>query len=216
MERLQTKVLRSMPRPGASSLPSIDVSRQVVTLQRITIAWMCVECGVAIFSAWRAHSLALLAFGADSLVELLSALVVILQFTARFRIAPRRAARIAAVLLVVLAGVVTALSITALAARVEPQASIGGIAVTLAALVIMPALSRAKREAAHVTGDRALAADAVQSATCAYLAAITLLGLFINAAFHIWWIDPLAALAAVPILCIEAKRAARGSSCACC
>ena len=76
--------------------------------------------------------------------------------------------------------------------------------------------SRAKREAAQVTGESALAADAVQSATCAYLAAITLLGLFINALFHIWWVDPAAGLAAVPILCMEAKRAMGGNSCGCC
>ena len=64
-------MLRSMPTTGASSYQAADVTRRVVTLQRITIAWMCVECGVAVCSAWRAHSVALLAFGADSFVNCL-------------------------------------------------------------------------------------------------------------------------------------------------
>jgi divalent metal cation (Fe/Co/Zn/Cd) transporter len=64
----------------------------------------------------------------------------------------------------------------------------------------MPILSRAKRRNANLTGNRALAADAVQSATCAYLAGLTLLGLALNATLHIRWVDPLAALIAIPII----------------
>ena len=63
---------------------------------------------------------------------------------------------------------------------------------------------------------RALAADAVQSATCAYLAGLTLLGLVLNATLHIRWVDPLAALVAIPIIVVEARRALRGEACGCC
>jgi divalent metal cation (Fe/Co/Zn/Cd) transporter len=68
---------------------------------------------------------------------------------------------------------------------------------------------------ARATGNRALAADAVQSATCAYLAAITLSGLAVNALFHIRWIDSVAAFAALLILVIEGRKATRGENCGC-
>ena len=80
----------------------------------------------------------------------------------------------------------------------------------------MPVLSGAKRKLAHDINNRALAADAVQSATCAYLAAMTLAGLGLSALFHISWMDNLAALAAVPILFLEARKALRGDPCGCC
>jgi divalent metal cation (Fe/Co/Zn/Cd) transporter len=80
----------------------------------------------------------------------------------------------------------------------------------------MPMLAWAKRKAAQRTNNRALAADAVQSATCAYLAAITLIGLAINAIWHIHWVDSAAALLALPILIVEGRRALRGESCGCC
>jgi divalent metal cation (Fe/Co/Zn/Cd) transporter len=73
-----------------------------------------------------------------------------------------------------------------------------------------------KRNTAEQTRNRALRADAVQSATCAYLAAVTMGGLLFRWAFGIHWLDQAAALIAVPILIIEAKRARKGQSCACC
>ncbi len=191
-------------------------SRLIVRLQLMTLAWMLIECSVAIASAAKAHSPALLAFGTDSFVELLSALVVMLQFAPWFTLSPRRAARFAGILLSVLAVAVALLSTTALVTHARPDASPSGIAITVAALLLMPVLSRAKRKAARATGNRALAADAVQSATCAYLAAVTLIGLTLNAAFGIRWIDLVAALVAVPILALEAKRALQGEPCSCC
>jgi divalent metal cation (Fe/Co/Zn/Cd) transporter len=80
----------------------------------------------------------------------------------------------------------------------------------------MPLLAWEKRKLARRTGNSALAADAVQSATCAYLALITLAGLALNAIFHVPWFDPIAALAAIPILLYEANQARRGQTCACC
>ena len=188
----------------------------IVRLQLITIGWMIIESGVAAASAWKAHSPALVAFGADSFVELLSGLVVLLQFTSWFTLRPSVAARVAGILLFVLAAIVTAVAAVSLVTKQRPEASWGGMIITVAALLVMPWLSRAKRKAAQRSGNRALAADAVQSATCSYLAAITLVGLTCNALFRIGWLDPVAALLAVPVLCIEAKRAIRGDSCGCC
>ena len=191
-------------------------SRMVFWLQAVTLAWMLVECGVSIYAAKIAHSAALLAFGSDSFVELLSASVVLAQWTPRISIAERRASRLASGLLFLLAVLVAGIAVMSLVLRVRPEASGLGMAITIAALLAMPALAWLKRREARRSGNRALAADAVQSATCAYLALITLVGLAVNAIFHIVWIDSVAALVAVPILIHEGRMAWRGQSCACC
>ena len=177
---------------------------------------MMAECGVSLEAAATAHSVALLTFGADSFVELLSAAVALMSFLPGFPLTRERASRWAGFLLFGLAGVVAVAAVAALAVAIRPETSPAGIAITVAALVAMPGLAWLKRRTAKKTGNRALAADAVQSATCAYLAGVTLLGLGINAALHIGWIDSLAALAAIPILVIEGRRALRGESCGCC
>jgi len=187
----------------------------IAWLQGITLAWMLVECGISLYGAATAHSPALLAFGADSFVELLSATVVLLAIVPSFPLTKDRAARLAGILLFVLAGVVALFAILSLVYRVKAETSCSGIVITLAALVVMPILAWAKRRTAQRINNRALAADAVQSATCAYLAAITLAGLAINAIWHIHWVDAAAAFLALPILIIEGQRALRGESCCC-
>lgn len=190
--------------------------KPVLWLQTITLAWMLIELGVSVYAAIAAHSPALLAFGSDSLVELLSATVVLLQWVPSFRLSEHRAGRIAGALLFVLSFVIAAIALAAFVLKLQPEPSPAGIAITLAALVAMPILAAFKRREARRTGNAALAADAVQSATCAYLALITLAGLALNAAFHLPWFDPLAALAAIPLLLREARSAWRGHPCACC
>jgi divalent metal cation (Fe/Co/Zn/Cd) transporter len=158
----------------------------------------------------------MLAFGSDSLVELLSAAVVLLQWVPGVSISERRASRAAGALLFALAFVVAATAVAALALRLRAEASGAGIGITLAALIAMPVLAYLKRREARRGGNAALAADAVQSATCAYIALITLAGLAVNAAFHIGWFDAVAALAAVPILANEGRSAWQGHACKCC
>jgi divalent metal cation (Fe/Co/Zn/Cd) transporter len=189
---------------------------RVLWLQGITLAWMLVECGVSAYAAATAHSPALLAFGSDSLIELLSATVVLLQWIPGVTLSERRASRTAGVLLIVLAVIVAAISLMSLAMHWRPETSRAGIAITLAALIAMPVLALLKRREARRSNNAALAADAVQSATCAYLALITLAGLAVNAAFHIAWFDCLAALVAVPVLLKEGRSAWEGEACACC
>lgn len=196
--------------------PASSTSQTAFWLQVITLAWMLVELGVAAWSAITAHSPAMLAFASDSLVELLSASVVLAQWLPAVRISERSAARAAGTLLYVLAAVVAAVALGSLALHVHPEASCAGIAITIAALVAMPVLAALKRREARRTGNAALAADAVQSATCAWLALTALAGVGINAAFHIAWFDPLAALAAVPLLLREARAARQGHTCGCC
>jgi len=188
----------------------------VLWIQGVTLAWMLVEFGVSGYSALTAHSPAMLAFGSDSLVELLSAAVVLLQWIPGMAISERRASRIAGALLFVLALVVAAIAVASLALRLRPATSYLGIAITTAALIAMPVLAFFKRREARRSKNAALAADAVQSATCAYLALIALAGLAINAAFHVAWFDSVAALVAVPILVKEGRSAWHGHVCGCC
>ena len=195
--------------------PTARGSRRTWWLGSLTIAWMCEECAVALSSAAQAKSPALLAFGSDSLVELISAGVVLSQYTPRLRIAPERAEKLAGTLLFILAGVVTAIACMGLLFRIQPDVSRSGMAITAAALLIMPTLSALKRREGRRTHDGALVADAAQSATCAYLAFLTLLGLALHAAFRVAWFDSGAALLAVPLLIKEARAARRGEGCAC-
>jgi divalent metal cation (Fe/Co/Zn/Cd) transporter len=103
-----------------------------------------------------------------------------------------------------------------MALRLRPETSFAGIGITVAALMAMPVLAFLKRREAHRSNNAALAADALQSATCAYVALITLVGLAVNAAFHIGWFDSIAALAAAPILIKEGVSAWQGHQCGCC
>src|SRR5580704_9664583 len=122
--------------------------RTIVSLQVVTLVWMLVECSVALFAAWQARSVSLLAFGSDSLVELISAAVVLLQFTPRFRVSQLRAARFCGSLLYGLAGVVSVIALAGLLRQVEADSSKLGIAITGGALLLMPLLARRKRAAA--------------------------------------------------------------------
>jgi hypothetical protein len=202
--------------PDATLIVPIHRVGRVLWLQGITLVWMVVECGVSLWGAVQARSPVLLAFGADSFVELLSAVVVVMQFSPRWTLSERKAHRIAAALLIALAIVVTGIASLGLIFHLRPERSGLGIAITLAALIVMPVLAVLKRREALRQRNGALAADAVQSATCAYLALIALTGLSLNAIFHLAWADSLAALAVVPLLIKEAREAWRGSSCSCC
>lgn len=205
---------------SGSSCHAQQQNSRIRLLQIITVTWMTIECGVSLFSAQRAHSPLLLAFGTDSFVELLSGGVVLwnaLHFgQSRWSLSEQRAGKINGVLLFVLAATVVTISALSFIATEKPETSFLGMGITVAALLVMPLLSIYKRKAAVETGNVALAADSVQSATCAYLALITLAGLAVNALFHVPWIDSVAALGAVPILVVEGRRALRGESCGCC
>ena len=190
-------------------------SAAVFWLQGITLIWMLVECGLSLYAA-AARSPAMLAFGSDSFVELLSAGVVLLQFLPHVSISQRNAARAAGALLFALALIVCVMAIASLVLRLRPETSRLGIGITVAALIVMPILARLKRREARRSNNAALAADAVQSAACAYLAVIALVGLAINALFHIAWFDSLAALAAIPLLVKEGRAAWNGKACGCC
>jgi divalent metal cation (Fe/Co/Zn/Cd) transporter len=197
---------------------SSDAIRRIQRVQTVTIAWMSVEAVVSLFAAWRARSPALLAFGGDSAIELLSAVVVLWRFraSAAHEEVERRAARVAGALLFALAAFVAVTSITSLLGYSEPKPTFLGIAILVAAAVIMPWLAREKRRLSGAIGSAALRADAAQSVLCAYLSLIALAGLAINAIWHVKWADPTAALAILPLIVWEGREAMRGKTCDCC
>ena len=194
-----------------------DAIRQIRRVQAITIAWMSVEATVSLFYARRAHSPALLAFGGDSAVELFSALVVLWRFrVGAHQSAERLASRIAGALLFVLAALVALISALSFLGYSEPKPTLIGIAVLVVAAAIMPWLAREKRRLSAVTGSAALRADAAESALCAYLSVIALVGLVMNAIWHFRWADPIAALLILPLIIWEGCQAMRGKACGCC
>jgi len=195
----------------AASSELSDISRRVLRLQVLTIAWMTVEAVVSLAAAWNSHSPALFAFGGDSLVELLSAAVVFWRF--RFELNEARAARIAGALLFMLAGLVVLTSVLNFLGYREAQRSPVGIGILLAAAVVMPWLATRKRKLAAITSSAALKADAVESALCGYMAWIALAGLAVNAIWGKSWADPAAALALLPLIVREGWEARKGKPC---
>ena len=212
---LESRVLNTKLQYAERS--SSPYQKQIVSLQLITILWMCVEAAVALFTALRAHSVALLGFGADSGIELLSAFVVFSRFRKSAYINEKKAARITGLLLFVLAAFILGSSIAALTSpRFRPEPSYLGIGLLIAAGFFMPWLASQKRTLAAEANSGALKADAVQSSMCAYLAWIALCGLVANAIFKIWWADPAAAVLLLPIILREGWQAMRGKLCTDC
>jgi len=199
-------------------ISATDAIRRIQRVQTVTIAWMSVEAVVSLFAAWRARSPALLAFGGDSTIELFSAVVVLWRFRGgvEHERAERLAARIAGVLLFALAAFVAITSVTSLLGYSKPKPTFLGIAILVAAAVVMPWLATEKRRLSGATGSVALRADAAQSALCAYLSLIALAGLAINAIWRVKWADPIAALAVLPLIVWEGREAMRGKACGCC
>jgi divalent metal cation (Fe/Co/Zn/Cd) transporter len=188
--------------------------KQIVWLQLITILWMCAEAAIAVFAGVRVHSVALLAFGADSGIELASALVVFLRFKKRAHIRETVAARITGILLFALAAFIVVSSILSFAnPRFRPERTYLGMALLIAAAVVMPWLAHRKKSLAASAGSASLKADATQSSMCAYLAWIALGGLALNALFGFSWADPAAALLLLPIVIREGWDAMRGKTC---
>ena len=197
------------------NVPHNSRSHLVFLVQTITIVWMAIEFGISLYAGIQAHSIALTAFGADSAIELLSALIVL----RRFALGPsteRQAARLSGFLLYALATYILITSALSLFKhQPQPEPTVLGIAILAAAAIIMPLLGRAKKRLAVQTVSRALRADAAQSNICAYMSWIALAGLLLNFLFHIPWADSAAALLLLPIVLKEAREAGKGEACDC-
>jgi divalent metal cation (Fe/Co/Zn/Cd) transporter len=188
--------------------------REAFRLEYITLAWMLVEAAVAIGAGVAAHSITLLAFGIDSLIELASAGVLIWRLTVELRhgqsfaeSAERAASRIGGALLFALSAYVVVAAGWALWTREGQAFSWPGLLVSFAAMPIMWDLSRRKLRIADALGSRALRADAVESITCGWLSFAVVIGLMAQLVLSAWWIDSVTSLVIVWLLVKEGRKA---------
>jgi divalent metal cation (Fe/Co/Zn/Cd) transporter len=160
-------------------------------LEYASMAWMVVEAGVAIAAGIAAASIALVAFGLDSVIELFSAAVVVWQLRGEAEHRETRAVRLIGVTFFALAAYLAAQSVNDLVTGARPEQS---IAVTAAALLVMPGLAVAKRRTGNALNNRTLIADSTETAFCAFTSAAALIGIGLNSWLGWWWADPAAAL----------------------
>ncbi len=166
-------------------------------------------------------SVALVGFGLDSVIETASAVVLLRRLhadrdPARREAAERTARRLVGSCFLLLAAYVAVEAIRALWTRAQPERSLPGILIAIAALLVMPLLGRAKRRVATQLNSRALHSDSRQADFCAYLSAILLAGLLLHSLLGWWWADPVAALVMMPIIAREGVQGLRGEKCDCC
>ena len=162
-------------------------------LEYASMAWMTVEAAVAITAGIAASSIALVGFGLDSVIEFCSAAIVVWQLRGGEE-RETRAVKLIGVTFFALAAYLAVEAIRDLAVRSRPEQSTAGLAVTAAALIVMPLLALAKQRTGRALGNRTLIADAAESAFCAFTSGAALLGLGLNAGLGWWWADPAAAL----------------------
>jgi divalent metal cation (Fe/Co/Zn/Cd) transporter len=210
---------------GPAVGPALDAERralvaQAFRLEWLTVGWLAVEALVATISGMAAHSLSLLAFGIDSVIELLSAFVLLWRLSVELRhgekfaeTAERKASRIGGALLLALAVYVVVGAGWSLWQRQGEAFSLPGLIVAALAVPVMYVLAGAKLRLANRLGSRALRVDAVESIACLYLSAVIVVGLLAQWLLGAWWIDGVTALALVWFLVKEGREAWRGEDC---
>ena len=184
-------------------------------LEYLTLGWNVVEGVVSVGAGVFAGSTALVGFGMDSFIESVSGAILLWRLQDHEHHARREelALRLVAVSFFLLAAYVAFEAARSLLLREPPEASWPGIVIAALSLIVMPWLARQKRNVASELGSRALAADSRQTDLCAYLSAVLLGGLLLNALLGWWWADPVAALVMAPIIANEGREAWRGEAC---
>ena len=197
-----------------------DLVRRGQRLEYFTIGYNCVEGVVSIVAGLIAGSVSLLAFGMDSAIEVASGAALLWRLhhdldLARREQVERTTLRIVGWCFVALAAYIAYESWSTLIRQKSPDRSIPGIVIAALSLVVMPLFARAKRRVASRISSAALHADSRQTDFCAYLSAILLGGLLLNAFFGWWWADPVAGLVMVSVIAREGVEGIRGRACSC-
>ncbi|MGZ4248611.1 MAG: cation transporter [Solirubrobacteraceae bacterium] len=195
------------------------LTRRARRLTQLGLAWHAVEAAIAVAAGIVAGSVALVGFGADSVIEAGAGLVVLWLVTGErlsSRRAERRAQQLVAGSFIVLAMYVTIESARDLIAGHHPAVSWAGVALASVTLVAMPPLAAAKRKVGIALNSAATTSESRQTMLCAYLSAALLVGLLANALAGWWWADPAVALLIGAAALTEARDAWRGESCSCC
>jgi divalent metal cation (Fe/Co/Zn/Cd) transporter len=189
--------------------------RRIRLIVAITIGYNLVEAVIAITAGTVASSAALIGFGLDSTIEVLSAAAVAWQFTRRD---PEKwekpTLRVIAVAFFLLAAYVTTTSVLALVTAERPEHSTVGIVLTAVSVAIMPFLSFAERRAGREVGSATAVADSRQTLICTYLSGAVLVGLVLNSLVGWWWADAVAGLVIAAFAVREGWEAWQGDACA--
>ena len=185
-----------------------------------TIAYNSLEAIISLVAGVMAGSVALVGFGVDSVIEVTASGAAHWRLRADWDAARRERVeratlRVIGATFLGLAAYVASDAVVALVHGERPDESPVGIVIAALSLVVMPLLARAKRRVALAMGSGALVAEARQTSLCAYLSAILLGGLALNALLGWWWADPVAALAMVPIIAKEGVDGLRGRATSC-
>lgn len=200
-----------------------QLEKRARRLSWFTVGYNLLEGVASVVAGALAGSVALVGFGLDSFVESLSGGVLIWRFRERGELTAHqrermeeRAAKLIGYTFWILGAYVLFESVRKLAAGERPEATTVGIAITVASLVVMPALFWAKRRTATALGSRSLHADAKQTLACVLLSAGVLAGLLLNALAGWWQADPLIAAAIAVVLFREGRETIReGTLCSC-
>lgn len=182
--------------------------RRGIHLEVFTIAWNVVEAFVAIGAGLIAGSVALVGFGVDSGIEVISAVALLWRLlkagpnasAEEHGAAEKRALYLVAATFFLLAAYISYEAISALIAREGPESSTIGLVLSVLSLLIMPALAFFKQRTGHEMGSEALKADAAETWVCSYLSLALLSGVGLYTAFGWWWADPVGALAMLPVI----------------
>jgi divalent metal cation (Fe/Co/Zn/Cd) transporter len=180
-------------------------------------AWHVIEFGIALGAGIAAGSVALVAFGLDSLIEALAGFVIVWLFTGgrgSSAAAERRAQQLIAVSYFVLAAYIGVESVRDLVGNHHSSTSWVGIGLAAFTAPTMPLLARAKRRIGHKLGSSATVSEAQQNQICAYLSIALLVGLLLNGLAGWWWADPAAALVIGVVAVREGLESWRGEGCA--
>jgi divalent metal cation (Fe/Co/Zn/Cd) transporter len=190
------------------------LGRRARLLAAASVAYNLVEAAVSIAAGAIAGSVALVAFGLDSVIEVSSGLVILWQFRHRLpHTRERQALRLIGVSFFALAAYVTLDSLQALLAGDRAAPSTLGIAIACASLTVMPFLSWAQRRTGQRLASGSVVADSQQTLLCTYLSTVLLGGLLINTTLGWWWADPLAGLAIAAVATREGRQAWQGHTC---
>jgi divalent metal cation (Fe/Co/Zn/Cd) transporter len=187
-------------------------------LEYITIGWNSAEGLIAVTAGVLAGSISLLGFGVDSFIEVASGSALLWRMSVDADSCKRAgtervALRTVGLCFLALAAYVGYEAVHDLITQTAPAHSLAGILLACASLIAMPLLSRAKRRVGTALGSAAMHADARQTEFCSYLSGIVLGGLLLNALWGLWWADPIAALAMVPLIAKEGMNGLRNQAC---
>lgn len=200
----------------AAAVESAPMVRRARALAGLGLGWHAVEAAVALAAGISASSIALVGFGADSVVEGVAGGIVLWRFAGRragSEAAERRAQKLIGASFFVIAIYVAAEAVLTLAGGHHPHSSWVGIGLAAVTLAVMPPLAQAKSRVGHELGSSATHSEGRQNLLCAYLSAGLLVGLGLNAVAGWWWADPLTALAIAAVAANEGRGAWRGEAC---